>query len=614
MVRSFHFGFLCRFVVAFLFVAPFVAAAEIEAQLDRESVAAGHGALLTVKVSGSRAAQPVMPQVENLIIQERGRSQQLSIINGQTSLSVTYEYEVGSHTPGDYQIPAIAAFIDGKKYSTQPLKLKVLDSGSARPPAGMPQAAPGSQTAGAADEDSGEKRFGFLTVEPAANDRKYVYVGEIAPVRIRAWIPEAARAQLRSGIQPEGKAFTLHNVSERPQQTREIRDGKSYLVVTWFGGISATKAGKYPASLSLDAIVAVRDTSAPKPRTRRTGPFSDPFFDGVFDDMNAPMIQKDVTLKSDDQEIEVRPLPAEGRPHGFNGAVGDFKFDSTDVPLEWKTGEPQQIHARISGSGNFALMNSPEITPAGDWKIYPGKGEFTPVDNTSFSGSKSFQFSAVPRKGGDQEVALNFSYFDPARAAYMEITSPPKKIRVAGKDMAKEEPVAAPANAAPVKKETELVGQHLAMSAPGQLVPLVFRSMFVTLLAVGGGMCVLGGLLVLLRKRIYDPRRRALAAMEKAVREALDEAGRCAAAGDVAGYFAASRLALQERLGGMWNQPAQAITLAEVTARISGDSPVARFFQEADLHAYGRQTGGEVHPNLRAMFDEAMASLKTSTR
>ena len=114
--------------------------------------------------------------------------------------------------------------------------------------------------------DAGEKRFGFLTISPVAQDRSYVYVGEIAPVRIQAWIPADARAQLRSGIQPEGKAFTLHHVSDRPQQTQEIKDGKRYLVVTWYGGISATKAGKYPAALSVDVTVAVRDTAARQPR------------------------------------------------------------------------------------------------------------------------------------------------------------------------------------------------------------------------------------------------------------------------------------------------------------------------------------------------------------
>ena len=89
---------------------------------------------------------------------------------------------------------------------------------------------------------------------------------------------------------------------------------------------------------------------------------------------------------------------------------------------------------------------------------------------------------------------------------------------------------------------------------------------------------------------------------------------KCAAARDVTGYFAAARLAIQQRLGAMWNQPAQAITLAEVSSRISDESPVARFFREADLHEYNRQSTGEVLPQWRALLDEAMASLTPSAR
>lgn len=615
MVRKFQTAFICRIMVAILLCGGFLSAAEVEAVLDRDSVPAGNGARLTLKVTGSRGAQPELPQVENLIIQPRGRSQQLSIVNGVTSQSVIYQYAVGSETPGDYQIPPISVMVDGKKLSTQPLKLKVLDAGAARPPAGIPQGQAGTPPSGedAAVDDS--KRFGFLTVEPASSDRKFVYVGEIAPVRIRAWIPEDARAQLRSGILPEGKAFTLHNVSERPQQEYVTRDGKRHLVVTWYGGISATKAGKYPASLALDATVAVRDTSAPRQRRSRGGPFGDPFFDDFFDDMSAPMIQKEVTLKSDDQQIEVRPLPAEGRPDGFTGAVGEFKFDSVEIPDEWKTGEPQQVGATISGSGNFALLNAPRPTPSDDWKSYPAKGDFTPGDNSSFSGSKRFRFSAVPRKGGEQDVALSFSFFDPDRGAYFEITSPERKVRIAGEDMADEQEETAPAaEAPPERNEGKPIGQHPVMSPPGNLVPMVFRPAFAFLLGVSGGLCLMGGLLGWLRNRREKPQRLARLAMEKAIREALAVAGNCAAANDVPGFFAAARLALQERLGGMWRQPAQAITLAEVLARMPAGSPVARFFREADLHEYGRRSGGEIRPEWRALLDEAMASFPSTDR
>ena len=77
-----------------------------------------------------------MPEVANLIVQPRGQSQQMQIINGTTTVSVTYNYAVGSNTPGDYQIPAIDVMVDGKKLTTRPLKLKVLAAAAAQPPAG----------------------------------------------------------------------------------------------------------------------------------------------------------------------------------------------------------------------------------------------------------------------------------------------------------------------------------------------------------------------------------------------------------------------------------------------------------------------------------------------
>jgi hypothetical protein len=600
MVRS----ILLNLAAALLLAASAIAA-EVEATLDRDSVPAGNGAVLTLRISGGNAGQPEFPAVENLIVESRGRSQQIQIINGVTTASVTYTFVVGSQTPGDYQVPAIDVMVGGQKFSTQPLKLKVLDSAAAQPPAGIPQNPAGEEAA-----DTGEKRFGFLTVELAANERKHAYVGEIAPVRIRAWLPADSRANLRSGIQPESKAFTLHNVSGQPQQTQEMRDGKRYLVVTWFGGISATKAGKFPASLSVDATVAVRDTAALKqPRRRTGGPFDD-----LFDQMNTPMIQKDVTLKSDDQEIEVRPLPTEGRPSDFTGAVGDFKFDSVETPNEWKTGEPQQVTARLSGGGNFALLNAPALTPAADWKTYSGKDEFRAADEAAFTGHKTFQFSAVPRKGGAREAALTFSYFDPAAGTYKTLTSPVKKIQVTGEDIVELEPVETPVAKEPEKKTRNLAAQHPQMSARGSLEPLVSRPLFGTLLVLSAGLCLLGRVLGWLRVRRDDPKRRAAAATEKATREALAAAGKCAADGDVPGFFAAARLAIQQRLGTMWNQPPQAITLAEVTARIPGDSPVTRFFLEADRHEYNRHATGGISPQWRSLLDEAMTSLTPPAR
>jgi hypothetical protein len=615
MVTSSYFKKMCRQLggfIALLMMVTFSSAAEVEALLDRDSVAAGNGAILSLKITGGQAGRPEIPAVENLIVNPRGQNQQIQIVNGDTKVTLVYTYVVGANTPGDYVIPSIEVNVAGEKHTTRPLHLKVVEDASEER-ATAPPAAQGSAAGGETEVDEGEKRFGFLTVELANPERKHAYVGEIAPVRIRAWLPGGSQAQLRSGIQPEAKGFTLHHVSERPQQSEEMRDGKTYTVVTWFGGISATKAGKLPASLSVDATVAVRDTSAQKPqRRRRSGPFADPFFDDAFDRMNTPMIQKDVTLKSEDQEIEVRPLPTEGRPEGFTGAVGEFAFDQVQIPQSWKTGEPQQVAARLSGSGNFALMKAPVLTPTDSWKIYEGKEKFTAGDDASFSGNKVFQFNAVPRKSGETEAALAFSYFDPAAGKYQTITSAVTKIQVTGKDIVEDQAVAAaPEAKAPEKKNMGIVGQHLKLKPANSLVPLVSRPVMDILIVLNSMMIVAGSVLAMLRRHRENPERRAKAALEKATREALAAAG---AARDVEGFFSAARLAIQQRLGLLWNQPPQAITTAEVNGRISEDSPVVRFFREADRYEYSRQHSGEVLPQWRALLAEALASLTPNAR
>lgn len=581
-------------LMVLLFPSALCRAAEVTATLDRPSVEAGNGAILSVKISGGAPERIGIPEVAGLVIQQHGQNQQMQMGNGGISRSVTYNYVVGSHQAGEYEIPAISVTVNGEQFTTQPLKLKVTAAeAEPEPPA---------------EDTAGTGKFGFLTVELAGVTRKHAYVGEIAPVIIRAWLPADSRAQLRSGIQPEGSGFTLHNVSERPQQQQEMRDGKRYLVVTWYGGISATKAGKFPAALSVDATIAIRDNSAPK--RRRGGPFDDPFFGGIFEDLNQPMIQKDVTLKSEDQEIEVRPLPEEGRPADFTGAVGDFKFDGVRIPSMWTTGEPNQITAKVTGSGNFALLNAPAPIPGDAWKIYPGKDDFKAGDQASFSGSKDFQFSAVPKKGGAQNVSLQFSYFDPAKEAYQTLVRPIQPIQVSGKDLVEIEPaVVPPSTEKPVKKTGGLIAQHERRGPSGSLVPLVSRPAFVPILGVSMVLCALGKILALLRVRRTDPRRRAQAAMESATREALDAAQKCAAQQDVLGYFAAARLAIQQQLGGLWNQPPQAITLAEVTSRLPDDSPVAQFFREADRCEYNRPAKAEILPQWRSLLDAALASL-----
>lgn len=599
-----HLFALLLIAIGFLSIAH---AVEIEATLDRREVVAGNGAVLSIKISG-RVARPDIPEIPDLVIQPRGTSQQTQVIGRTVTTTSIYTYVVGSYKPGVYEIPSIEVEVKGEKASTAPLHLTVLDSEGELPSEDdqveqqeQPQEEP------KADDPRNQ---GFLTVELQESGRKHAYVGEIAPVKIQAWIPAYGRPVLRTGIQPEGQGFTLHNLSKRPQESQDYLNGRRYIVITWYGGISATKSGTLPASLSVGATVYVPKEGGGGSARGRRGAFSDPFFNGVFGP-DEDLEEKAVTLKSDGQEIEVRALPTEGKPADFSGAVGDFKFDGVRVPDSWKTGEPEQIAARISGTGNFALVRAPEVMPAETWKTYDGREEFTPGDEASFSGSKVFQFSALAKKGGSKEIALSFSYFDPDEGAYKTLTESEKTVQVTGDDLAEEEkeaPVPAPA---PVEKSDNLIGQNADLQPASTLVPISSRAAFLEMLVAAFVMALAGVILGCWKRFSSDPHRRAAAQTSRATKLAVDEA---AAAGDARGFFSAGRHALQQRLGARWNQPPHAITSAEVQARLAQDSPVVKLFLEADLCEYGIAAKSEILPEWRQLLADALESLTPSSR
>ena len=161
---------------------------------------------VTVQADSPPDRQPSIPEVKDLILQPRGTSQQIQMNNGKLTRSITYSFVVGSNKAGDYEIPAITVLVRGKEYTTQPLSLKV-------------GASPNATPAGIDEEEETEipGKYGHLRFQMVSKDRKHVYPGEIAPVRIQAYFPAEAQVSLSSMPRPEGSAFTLHNLSEKPE-------------------------------------------------------------------------------------------------------------------------------------------------------------------------------------------------------------------------------------------------------------------------------------------------------------------------------------------------------------------------------------------------------------
>lgn len=553
--------------ILWLFLSAAIHAAEVVASLSADKVPAGQGVIFTVTVEGGAPErQPTIPEVKDLIMNPRGSSQQIHMINGDVTRSIAFSFLVGSTKPGDYEIPAVTVRVDGKDYTTQPQRLKVTPS---------PDAAPEGMDGEEKEETPGT--YGHLRFQMMAKDRKHVYPGEIAPVKIQAYFPADARVSLSSMPRPEGSAFTLHNLSERPSQEIKVIDGKRYLVVTWFGGLSATKAGEYPASFKITGTVAVRDTSA-------AGRRPPGFADSLLDDFFAPMVQKDVELVTEDPaQLEVRELPKEGRPDDFTGAIGEFEFQSSHIPESLKTGEPCQIEAAVKGTGNFSLLSAPQPFPKDDWKTYKGSDEFEPEDVASFAGTKTFRYNAVPMAPGEKEVGLSFSYFDPEKGEYRELKSSAGKVVIRGEAIKPEKPAEAkepetPRNPAPqlapIATELGAPGDYRALSESRWFAPLVGACGILSLAAFAAGWW---------RGRTPDPGAEARKANRLAVRNAVEAADEAMARGDAAAFFLNARNAIRLRIAERKGMRPEAVTLADLDA---DDVEIAGILAEADRLEY----------------------------
>lgn len=568
-------------------------AAEVQASLDTNRVAVGEAATLTLQVRGGKAEQPAMPAVPHLIIQSQGQSQMISIVNGVTTQSVTMNYSVGSQVPGEYVIPPIAVKVGGQVIQTAPQNLTVFDDGSTTPPAN--QATP---------QASDPNRLGQMTVELAVPGRNEIYLGEIAPVRIQTFFPMDAQVRLESGIQPENSSFTLHNVSQQPQQTIETKDGKQYRALTWFGGISATKAGTQPVNLSIKAVVALPDTTSPTLRPRQGNRH--------LQAMRMQYVEENVTLKNPDMPLQVRALPDEGRPENFSGAVGEFTFDGLEIPTTWKTGEPQRVALRIKGTGNFAIMKAPALSPAELWKWYPGQDQFTPSDAASFSGSKVFQYNAIARKNGDYDVAFELSYFDPKQGTYQTIRSPIKSVQITGEPIAEEpsqEELPPAPTPAPQDEGLAPLREHNHRAV---LISQLTRNVNIPVLgSLAALLCAASPLLAWWRRRMHDPILQQQSARKRAINEAMSQAEQAIRQYDIATYWQAARLALQVPLAAKWQVQAHSITLHDVATRCGADSPITVFFREADRSTYGAETQQPAWEAWRALHQKALQTLQS---
>jgi hypothetical protein len=133
-----------------------------------------------------------------------------------------------------------------------------------------------------------------------------------------------------------------------------------------------------------------------------------------------PELRKQITVRSPAVNVHVDPLPLDGQPTDFAGAVGNFTVqlvvEDTAVDLH----EPVNAKLMIGGSGNFPLITDPVIAwPQGVQVSRPIVTENTNKYNFPLSGFKTFEYTLSNNRAGVYTIPpVKFTYFDPATKIY----------------------------------------------------------------------------------------------------------------------------------------------------------------------------------------------------
>jgi tetratricopeptide (TPR) repeat protein len=138
--------------------------------------------------------------------------------------------------------------------------------------------------------------------------------------------------------------------------------------------------------------------------------------------------------KTDELFLDVKPLPAAGRPADFRNAIGSFKLTAGIDKTQVATGEAVAFRVKLEGKGNLKMIPDISMPAIPDFTVYSSKraDSIRTLADNRIGGDKTWEFVIVPRAPGRQTIpSLSFSFFNTDRNAYETISTPPLSLNVA---------------------------------------------------------------------------------------------------------------------------------------------------------------------------------------
>ncbi|MDC0570473.1 BatD family protein [Flavobacteriaceae bacterium] len=336
----------------------------------------------------------IPPSFENFKV-VGGPSQSInnSWVNGVRSFSKSYTYFLAPKKRGVFTIGQSSIEIDGITYKTSPIKIKVT---------------------AAVDIPKDPNDPNYIASESihlvAEVSTTNPYLNEPVGVIYKLYVAENTGVRNWSELDsPRYNDFWSQNVEVKRQNVKEGKyKGENYrYVVLKKTVLYPQKTGK----LSIEPLTL--DVSVEVPSKRRD----------VFGRLMMTTTNRTVTAGK--RTIDVKPLPSNGKPNDFSGAVGSFEFNITSNKNTLKATEAFDLKLEISGKGNLKLFKLPKPNLPSALEVYePEHSEKVSTSLSGMRGSISDTYTIVPNAQGRYPIpTVSFSYFDLNTETYKTLTS-----------------------------------------------------------------------------------------------------------------------------------------------------------------------------------------------
>lgn len=356
-------------------------------------------------------------------------SSSVQVVNGVMTHSVsnTYSYVLRAEREGVFTIGSASIVVDGNVVKSEPCNITVEEgssnTGAAAQSGGSGQARQSTNDPQVSGQDL------FLKVIPS---KRTAYVGEpvVLTYKLYTRVPVS---QISVSKMPSYGGFWMKecgdNNSNTLRQSSEVVNGVEYTTAEVKKVVLIPqKSGKLTIEpMALECIAQIVTQRTPQ---YSNDPF-DVFFNDPFFSRSYSNVQK--TIETATVTMDVNALPENGKPSGFAGAVGNYNFSATIDRNEAATNEALTVTVTVSGSGNLELLNLPTPVFPPDFEVYDPKiTSSVEANGQGMSGTRKAEYLVIPRRPGDFTIpAVEFSYFNPAKAQYSTLRSPQMNVKVA---------------------------------------------------------------------------------------------------------------------------------------------------------------------------------------